>query len=286
MLSPRYEESVIPALERVINNQPATYTQAARWAVQIEEKEPEPPKQRKFQKLWERVKSKKFNKLDEDKERSKPKYDPDLLEKIIKEIESLNKAMEELKSKAQTDPLTGLYNREFMDSWLKIQFAQKENFSLAFLDLDKFKNVNDTYGHAAGDAVLTQFSAFLKTQIRKSDVVIRYGGEEIVIGLPNTNLQVATNLIERIRQTWEQTDIVISPSQNIRVTFSAGIADFKTSKKDILKTADEMVYQAKESGRNKVCSGVMAKVKAKTYKTNHYKNLLVILQWLHPEQLR
>lgn len=263
IVAPDDEEDIIPALERVINNQPATYTQAARWAVQIEEEEePEPPKKKKF---WEKVKHKKPSKLDEDNEdeiETEPKHDPDLLATIIKEIESLNKAMEELKSKAQTDPLTGLYNREFMDNWLKIQFAQGENFAIAFLDLDKFKSVNDTYGHAAGDAVLTQFSAFLKTQVRKSDVVIRYGGEEIVIGLPGTNLQAATNLIERIRQTWEQTDISISPSQNIRVTFSAGVADYKTAKKDVVKVADEMVYQAKESGRNRVCSGVKAKAKA------------------------
>lgn len=185
----------------------------------------------------------------------------EILLKLVDKVESIGVAMEELKTQAKTDPLTGLYNREFMDNWLQIQFAQGDNFAIAFLDLDKFKNVNDTYGHAAGDAVLKQFSAFLKTQVRSSDVVIRYGGEEIVIGLPSTNLQATTNLIERIRQTWEQTDIAISPSQSIRVTFSAGVADYRTAKKDILKVADEMVYKAKEEGRNRVCSGTKPKVK-------------------------
>lgn len=185
----------------------------------------------------------------------------EILLKLVDKVESIGIAMEELKTQAKTDPLTGLYNRDFMDNWLKIQFAQGENFAIAFLDLDKFKSVNDTYGHAAGDAVLKQFSTYLQTQVRKSDVVIRYGGEEIVIGLPNTNLQAATNLIERIRQTWEQTDIAISSEQYIKVTFSAGVADYKTAKKDILKTADEMVYQAKEEGRNRVCSGTKPKVK-------------------------
>ncbi len=189
----------------------------------------------------------------------------ELLENIINKIESISTAMEELKNKAQNDPLTGLYNREFMEDWLEIQFAQGENFAIAFLDLDKFKSVNDTYGHAAGDAVLTQFSAFLKTQVRKSDVVIRYGGEEIIVGLPSTNLQAATNLIEKIRQQWEQTDISISLETSIRVTFSAGVADYKTAKKEIVKIADEMVYKAKESGRNQVCSGT--KIKQSKIKT-------------------
>lgn len=188
----------------------------------------------------------------------------EILLKLVDKVESIGVAMEELKTQAKTDPLTGLYNREFMDNWLRIQFAQGENFAIAFLDLDKFKNVNDTYGHAAGDAVLKQFSAFLKVQVRSSDVVIRYGGEEIVIGLPNTNLQAATNLIERIRQKWENYDISISPEQSIRVTFSAGVADYITAQKDIMEIADQMVYQAKETGRNRVCSGTKLKTKNTT----------------------
>ena len=249
------DEDYIPELQDVINNPPATYTQAARWAQAEEE-----PVKAKQKKLWDRKKTEKP---------VEPEQNLDLLAKIIKDIESLNTAMADLKTQAQTDPLTGLYNREFMENWLKIQFAQGDNFSVAFIDLDKFKSVNDTYGHAAGDAVLRQFSAFLQTQVRTSDVVIRYGGEEIIVGLPGTNLQAATNLIERIRQIWEQTDIPISPDQSICVTFSAGVADYKTSKKDILKTADKLVYQAKNTGRNQVCSGVVPKVKSKQTPVKH-----------------
>lgn len=154
------------------------------------------------------------------------------------------------------DPLTDLHNRRFMDEALlkELARAKREGYpmSLIMLDLDFFKRVNDTYGHAVGDVVLVSLASFLKANARESDIVCRYGGEEFLVAMPHMSPDQAFEKIDEWRQI-----IADSPIMHgeliIRVTISAGIAGFPEQGSDIdilLKRADEALYQSKKDGRN------------------------------------
>ncbi len=156
--------------------------------------------------------------------------------------------------KSSVDGLTGLYNRHQFDINLNQEFnrSQRYNtpFTLAMIDIDHFKNINDTYGHQFGDYVLKEISQIIQNTFRKTDIVFRYGGEEITIIMPETNSNNALLPLEKLRNKISKHNF-----NNQNVTISIGVADFnndiKTSN-DILKKADEMLYYAKENGRNQV----------------------------------
>ncbi|PCI32008.1 MAG: PleD family two-component system response regulator [Alphaproteobacteria bacterium] len=163
---------------------------------------------------------------------------------------------------AMTDAVTGLYNRHFLSTHLD-NLMSKENdtrtkVSLLMMDLDKFKLVNDTYGHAAGDEVLHEFARRISNDIRNIDLAARYGGEEFVIVMPETNLEYAHFVAERLRMSIGDEPFKISGSDTpIKVTVSIGIAlawDKNFSSSQLLAAADQALYQAKENGRNQVCS--------------------------------
>ena len=128
------------------------------------------------------------------------------------------------------------------------------------IDIDFFKNVNDTYGHAVGDLVLKTVSRSIKLQLRDYDIAGRYGGEEFVILLPFTKLDEASMVAERLRKTVEKTKIDISKInpdtkfKNISVTISLGVHQYKIdeSEEELIKITDKALYEAKKSGRNKV----------------------------------
>ena len=169
----------------------------------------------------------------------------------------------ELKFLASTDPLTKLYNRRYLtemsEEILALSKREKKEVSIAILDIDKFKHVNDTYGHQFGDEVLIVLSHLLNEHKRESDVLCRYGGEEFVILLPNTSLENATNLAQKIRQQVESLRIPINsnPNQTLKFTISLGVSNVDIpNEKDIqsaLVRADKALYKAKETGRNRVC---------------------------------
>jgi len=159
-----------------------------------------------------------------------------------------------------TDSLTGLFNRRYFDETFKREFLRLHRtggkLSLIMLDIDYFKNYNDTYGHLAGDKCLIMIACKLKTVIeRGSDIIARYGGEEFIIILPDTDEEGAQLLGERIRKEIEGLAIPHSTS-NISefVTISLGVVTVNsnnlTSQEDALQVVDENLYRAKNSGRN------------------------------------
>jgi two-component system cell cycle response regulator len=163
---------------------------------------------------------------------------------------------------AITDQLTGLHNRRYMSRHLDtlLASAQRNNRPLAFviMDIDFFKQVNDTYGHDIGDEVLKEFSARISANVRGIDLACRYGGEEFVVAMPDTDIAFATNIAERLRQSIETTPVKISREPNqLNITISIGIARCEGAEdtaEKLLHRADQALYRAKRTGRNKVVS--------------------------------
>ncbi|HKQ44129.1 MAG TPA: PleD family two-component system response regulator [Rhizomicrobium sp.] len=161
---------------------------------------------------------------------------------------------------AITDQLTGLHNRRYMSRHLDtlLSNAQKSGRPLAFviMDIDFFKHVNDTHGHDIGDEVLKEFATRIAANVRGIDLACRYGGEEFVVVMPDTDLAFAYNIAERLRQSIETTPVKISrdPGQ-LNITISIGIAKSEAAgdtAEQLLHRADQALYRAKRSGRNKV----------------------------------
>ena len=156
------------------------------------------------------------------------------------------------------DGLTGLYNRRQFEIGLEQEFNRTKrhpsDFSLAILDIDFFKKVNDTYGHQYGDYVLKTVASLMKSAFRKTDLLYRYGGEELIIIMPETNIEGAIIPVQRLRRSIEEYDFEYN-GVKAKVTASIGLTmnyqDFN-SPAEILKSADEALYKAKESGRNRV----------------------------------
>jgi two-component system cell cycle response regulator len=163
---------------------------------------------------------------------------------------------------AVTDPLTGLYNRRDLESHagsLVNRAAERgKPLSMLIMDIDHFKSINDTYGHEAGDDVLREFSDRLRSCIRGVDLACRYGGEEFVVVMPDTDLGVANRVAERIRRRIAgEIFSVERGARAVEVTVSVGIATLagiSDTAPVILKRADEALYRAKRSGRNRVVS--------------------------------
>ena len=188
-----------------------------------------------------------------------------LEKELFKKNRSLGLLTEELKNKnkilknlAITDDLTGLYNRHFLTEKLKkeIEIADTENhpLSLIIVDLDHFKNVNDTWGHPAGDTVLRQTGMLLGKMVRNQDIVGRIGGEEFIVILPNTNLDVAYAVAERLRKSIAYYQFPIVG----HLTASLGVAEkgpFETSE-SLYERVDNALYKAKESHRDCVAKAI------------------------------
>lgn len=162
---------------------------------------------------------------------------------------------------AKTDELTGLSNRRDILNRLSEEFSRYQrsghHFSIALIDLDLFKNINDQYGHNAGDEALRQFSNLVRSVIRQTDVAARWGGEEFLLLLPDTSLIPALTLAERLRSEVAQ-DSFSFQGQNLPVTMSAGVCSIAQadSLDNMLKQADMQLYSAKEAGRNRIAPRV------------------------------
>jgi len=165
---------------------------------------------------------------------------------------------EEVKSLAVRDGLTGLYNYRHFWEILGHEVEQSRRYqpplSLLFLDLDNFKVINDTLGHAQGDVVLKTLADYLRKALRQADVICRYGGEEFVVLLPKTPVERAMKLAERLRR--KIAEIVIPlPEHDLQLTVSIGVAGLLPGMagQDLVEAADAAMYRAKQAGKNQVC---------------------------------
>lgn len=162
-----------------------------------------------------------------------------------------------LVAEARTDVLTGLKNRRSFDEELHRQFAQRQRqgivFSLLLIDVDHFKQVNDTHGHLAGDLVLQAVARLLTKTLREMDLVYRFGGDEFAVICPGSRLHEAQTAAERIRQNVEKTPVPLKDGST-PVTLSVGVAEVVGSEvaDGMLQRADEALYAAKHAGRNRV----------------------------------
>lgn len=165
-----------------------------------------------------------------------------------------NDKVDDIVDVATIDQLTSLYMRSMFDEMLKQEFQQylrnNQKLSIMMLDLDDFKHFNDTYGHQGGDEALKIMGNILLNTVRKSDIACRYGGEEFVVIMPQTNIKMAFDVAQRIRQKIEDTDI-----NGKSLTVSIGVSETTVSMKnadELLKMADDALYQAKANGKNQL----------------------------------
>lgn len=166
-------------------------------------------------------------------------------------VNSLKQQINHLSKEAYTDPLTQLANQRTIRMLISDWIGNHNKFAIIFIDLDSFKKVNDTYGHDTGDQVLKFLAKTMESEVRKQDICCRYGGEEFVILLPETNKHTALNVAERVRRKMA---ITPSPTGKI-VTLSAGVAAYPADGDcftDLFKAADKALYQAKRQGRNRI----------------------------------
>lgn len=172
----------------------------------------------------------------------------------------LEKALARIAELAYRDELTGLFNRRRMGELLDAQqmdAARGEGFGVAIVDLDKFKSINDTHGHAVGDLVLKQFAESAKTAMRAGDVLARWGGEEFLLLITTNEPATALAVAERLRQHIGSTPVVLPDGSTLRYTVSIGLASHRSAEPMLstLERADAALYRAKSSGRDRVeCS--------------------------------
>ncbi len=221
--------------------------------------------------------------LSEDRERYNKSYDTAFLQKLSAMIAiSIENCINQQRTRelGYQDGLTNAYNRRYFDERLKHEtdrcIRNKTDLVCLFIDVDFFKQVNDRYGHQVGDVVLVGLVTLMREQVRSSDIVARYGGEEFAIILPDTGIQLAYEVAERIRHQVEDQKLTINDN-TLSITVSIGLASLSqvryqanNSEKDsssqaaegidqlLLGKADEALYQAKETGRNQVIIKKMA----------------------------
>ena len=167
--------------------------------------------------------------------------------------------MKTLEGLAMTDALTGLHNARFFDSFLEQQLLATERDSeplgLIMMDIDHFKQFNDTHGHPAGDEALRAFGRVVRATLRASDVVARYGGEEFIVALPGAGQEETRRVAEKLRAAVAEMVIEIGPGRYARTTISLGVVATdaqRLDRKGLVAMADAALYRAKEGGRNQV----------------------------------
>jgi diguanylate cyclase (GGDEF)-like protein len=211
---------------------------------------------------------------------TKPFQPPELLARIraAKRIVDLQKELMESNKRLEllsiTDGLTKLYNHRHFQDELARAFEESERYgrplSLAIVDLDLFKKVNDTHGHAVGDEVLKAVSGIFQESIRSTDLAARYGGEEFAVMMPETDLAEAMVFAEKIRGLVENLPVV-TPAATIPVTVSIGVGSVPHSRihtaKELVVAADKALYRAKRNGRNQVQAEKRADPARRTFET-------------------
>ena len=181
------------------------------------------------------------------------------LEQKVERLTDISEANKRLADMSLTDELTGLPNRRYLNRRSREELAMAQRFksplSCIMLDLDHFKQVNDSLGHQAGDAVLQSLAKVLCAGKREYDVIGRYGGEEFLVLLPQVDAQGAIIVAERLRKKVEETNLLTNLGKPARLTISLGVATFNNlenlSEEDLIHRADEALYRAKAEGRNR-----------------------------------
>jgi diguanylate cyclase (GGDEF)-like protein len=194
-----------------------------------------------------------------------PEDGNDLIGQLCRSINRMNKAINKYRNQllilASTDPLTGALNRRSIGQALKIELSRSIRYSydlaVFMIDLDDFKRVNDTYGHIIGDQLLRDFVSTVKNELRETDSLGRFGGDEFIILLPQTGSQEAKNVGQRLVQFIAEKDFVVSREDRqllLKITMSMGIAiyqgDNRLDWEKLISCADEAMYQAKKQGGN------------------------------------
>lgn len=180
---------------------------------------------------------------------------------ILTDITERKRLQEALREQAIRDPLTGLFNRRYLDETLPRELSRcqrsGEPLAVAMLDLDYFKHFNDVYGHEAGDKVLERVGLTLRHSLRDSDIACRYGGEELTVVMPGSSLDDAQTRLDTLRQTIRQLHLRYRDGELPAITISIGVAAAaeETDATTLLGRADAALYQAKEQGRNRVVAG-------------------------------
>lgn len=174
---------------------------------------------------------------------------------VRKERMSDRHALLKQTSLAEHDPLTGLLNRSSLDVYLKQLSQQLGGFALALFDIDKFKSVNDTYGHQEGDRILKDLAETMKTLTRDGDALFRYGGEEFLAVFPVTGKEDAKKIAENIRDEFERHVHIYDDTGEKTFTVSGGISEYVEPEHyaDTVQRADKALYMAKDGGRNRCC---------------------------------
>jgi len=193
-----------------------------------------------------------------------PSFSCNLLQVMARRLSGVSTAVtaarvarEEYQQRAQTDPLTGLYNRRWMDERLTLEIARSDlrgrPLCLIMLDIDHFKPYNDTHGHMAGDLVLQTVAREVMASLRDTDMAVRFGGEEITVILPRTDMDEALGVAERLHSALKDATYPLLDGTPLPpVTISIGLAQWTTGEtaSDLLRRADEALYRAKNAGRD------------------------------------
>jgi len=195
------------------------------------------------------------------------------LREVVLRVEMILRRANKYKEKLLLDTLTGAYSRYYLNERFKDELDRykrnKTLFSVAFIDLDFFKHINDDYGHQTGDFVLKQFSEFMRLNIRESDCLFRYGGEEFIVLLPDNTEQQTYHALERIREAFTKQPLYFAGNPFF-ITFSCGIKEVDDKDKSVsqlLGLVDRAMYAAKKAGRNRVVKYSSLSNEAKIKKT-------------------
>jgi diguanylate cyclase (GGDEF)-like protein len=183
-----------------------------------------------------------------------------MLADLVANAFQVSLSIEALEQRAMTDPLTGLFNRAYLADRFLVELRRARSYgfpmSVVLLDIDRFKRINDRYGHPAGDAVLRKLASFLRERTRSTDAVVRYGGEEFAVLMATAESDVAFEQSDRIRAELEKTPFVVpGQADPIYVTISGGVATYPQDGQtflDLIAVADAGLYHAKENGRNRI----------------------------------
>lgn len=175
-------------------------------------------------------------------------------------LNDLEESHKELEIQASQDHMTKLYNRRYFSEISKkimqISKRNKKELSVLMIDIDKFKNINDTYGHKIGDDVIISLASLLKEFSRDSDVACRFGGEEFLLLLPETAVDGAMQIAEKIRKHVQDYDVEVDDELTLKYTISIGVSEFDFENEENLEPcihrADEGLYESKNAGRNRV----------------------------------
>ncbi|MGV8836736.1 GGDEF domain-containing protein [Cellvibrio sp.] len=200
---------------------------------------------------------------------------------FLQELQTLREEVDLLKEQVRTDALTGLYNFRFFSDALPLEMERASRsfqpLSLIILDIDHFKSFNDRWGHELGNRALSHIAQLVALMVRKLDFACRFGGEEFVILLPNTDLRQALNVAERLREIIATTPLV-NEQELITITASLGVDEYRGNHSDspegFIERVDAWLYQAKHAGRNCVKGPVIEPADVRTTVTTEEKDAL------------